>query len=247
MVSSICYRYAFSTYYTMNISEVPTSQPFAAVSAVKKYDFKYESISFAVRMLLTVGVELAAAWVFGYRKKKQIILLLEVNVVTQIILNVMLNVMVESECPKCHGRRLNEQALSVRVGDKNITEFTMMSVVKALTWIRELKLDTEKKQIADLVLKEINSRLEFLQNVGLDYLTLDRLAGSLSGGESQRIRLATQIGSRLSGVLYVMIPASMSATMPVMLKPQRMQVYMQLPIFPIKRSWQRSRLPVQTM
>jgi len=112
--------------------------------------------------------------------------------------------MVESECPKCHGRRLNEQALSVRVGDKNITEFTMMSVVKALTWIRELKLDTEKKQIADLVLKEINSRLEFLQNVGLDYLTLDRLAGSLSGGESQRIRLATQIGSRLSGVLYVM-------------------------------------------
>ena len=112
--------------------------------------------------------------------------------------------MIESECPKCHGARLNEQALSVRVGDKNITEFTSMSVDKALKWIHALKLDKEKAQIADLVLKEITNRLEFLQNVGLDYLTLDRLAGSLSGGESQRIRLATQIGSRLSGVLYVM-------------------------------------------
>ena len=112
--------------------------------------------------------------------------------------------MIESECPKCHGARLNEQALSVRVGDKNITSFTQMSVEKALKWIKALKLDKEKTQIADLVLKEITSRLEFLQNVGLDYLTLDRLAGSLSGGESQRIRLATQIGSRLSGVLYVM-------------------------------------------
>jgi excinuclease ABC subunit A len=112
--------------------------------------------------------------------------------------------MVESECPKCHGRRLNEQALSVRVGNKNISEFTAMSVTKALQWIKDLKLDEEKKQIADLVLKEITNRLEFLQNVGLDYLTLDRLAGTLSGGESQRIRLATQIGSRLSGVLYVM-------------------------------------------
>jgi excinuclease ABC subunit A len=112
--------------------------------------------------------------------------------------------MIESECPKCHGARLNEQALSVRVGDKNITQFTQMSVDKALKWINDLKLDAEKTQIADLVLKEIKSRLEFLKNVGLDYLTLDRLAGSLSGGESQRIRLATQIGSRLSGVLYVM-------------------------------------------
>jgi excinuclease ABC subunit A len=112
--------------------------------------------------------------------------------------------MIESECPKCHGARLNEQALSVRVGDKNITEFTQMSVAKALQWTKELKLDAEKTKIADLVLKEINNRLEFLQNVGLEYLTLDRLAGTLSGGESQRIRLATQIGSRLSGVLYVM-------------------------------------------
>ncbi len=112
--------------------------------------------------------------------------------------------MVESTCKKCGGRRLNEQALSVRVGDRNIAQFTEMSVGKALNWINHLDLDVEKAKIADLVIKEINSRLSFLQNVGLEYLTLDRLAGTLSGGESQRIRLATQIGSQLSGVLYVM-------------------------------------------
>ena len=110
----------------------------------------------------------------------------------------------ESTCPVCKGNRLNQQALSVRVGGKNIAEFTAMSVVQALDFIHDLKLDEEKKKIAELVLKEIDSRLTFLKNVGLDYLTLDRLAGTLSGGESQRIRLATQIGSRLSGVLYVM-------------------------------------------
>ena len=112
--------------------------------------------------------------------------------------------MVESACPTCQGKRLNEQALSVRVGDKNIAEFTKMSVKDANTWMDALKLDEEKTKIAEMVLKEIKSRLHFLSNVGLDYLTLDRLAGSLSGGESQRIRLATQIGSQLSGVLYVM-------------------------------------------
>ena len=112
--------------------------------------------------------------------------------------------MIESPCPQCGGRRLNEQALSVQVGDKNINEFTSMSVLKALDWMHELKLDAEKTRIADLVLKEIESRLQFLKDVGLEYLTLDRLAGTLSGGEAQRIRLATQIGSRLSGVLYVL-------------------------------------------
>ena len=112
--------------------------------------------------------------------------------------------MVESPCPKCHGQRLNEQALCVRVGDKNIAEFTQMSVTAALDWLDHLELDEEKTKIAALVLKEIRSRLQFLKNVGLDYLTLDRLAGTLSGGEAQRIRLATQIGSQLSGVLYVM-------------------------------------------
>lgn len=112
--------------------------------------------------------------------------------------------MVESQCPKCHGARLNEQALSVRVGDLSIAQFTQMSVTDALDWINALWLDEEKTKIADLVLKEIRSRLTFLKNVGLEYLTLNRLAGTLSGGESQRIRLATQIGSQLSGVLYVM-------------------------------------------
>lgn len=112
--------------------------------------------------------------------------------------------MIETTCPTCRGARLNEQALSVRVGDKKIAEFTKMSVKSAISWIENLELDAEKTKIAELVLKEITSRLTFLRNVGLEYLTLDRLAGTLSGGESQRIRLATQIGSQLSGVLYVM-------------------------------------------
>ncbi len=112
--------------------------------------------------------------------------------------------MIETECPVCKGKRLNEQALSVRVGERNISEFTALSVSKAMEYIDHLKLDEEKTKIAEMVLKEIRNRLEFLKNVGLEYLTLDRLAGTLSGGESQRIRLATQIGSKLSGVLYVM-------------------------------------------
>jgi len=112
--------------------------------------------------------------------------------------------MVESVCPKCGGSRLNEQALSVRVGDKNINQFTEMSVVKALEWMDSLQMSETQAKIADMVLKEIRSRLQFLKDVGLEYLTLNRLAGTLSGGESQRIRLATQIGSHLTGVLYVL-------------------------------------------
>ena len=112
--------------------------------------------------------------------------------------------MVESPCPKCGGKRLNEQALCVRVGDKNIHAFTEQSVVKALDWIRNVELNETQAKIADLVLKEITNRLQFLKDVGLEYLTLDRLAGTLSGGEAQRIRLATQIGSHLTGVLYVL-------------------------------------------
>ena len=112
--------------------------------------------------------------------------------------------MIESVCPKCQGKRLNEQVLSVRVGDSNIHDFTKRSVIGALNWVNDLELDAEKTKIADMVLKEIRNRLQFLKDVGLEYLTLDRLAGTLSGGEAQRIRLATQIGSRLSGVLYVL-------------------------------------------
>ncbi|MEG0177753.1 excinuclease ABC subunit UvrA [Anaerorhabdus sp.] len=112
--------------------------------------------------------------------------------------------MMESTCPSCKGKRLNEIALSVRVDDKNIVDFTEMSVKQALDWIKGVKLNKTQLKIADLVLKEIKNRLTFLLDVGLEYLTLDRLAGTLSGGEAQRIRLATQIGSRLTGVLYVL-------------------------------------------
>ncbi len=112
--------------------------------------------------------------------------------------------MIESVCPVCEGKRLNPQALSVLVGDKNIVEFTEMSVKDAVVWMENLKLNKTQAQIAELVLKEIKNRLSFLLDVGLEYLTLDRLAGTLSGGEAQRIRLATQIGSRLTGVLYVL-------------------------------------------
>lgn len=112
--------------------------------------------------------------------------------------------LIEAPCPVCEGRRLNEQALSVRIGGLNIYEWTTMSVKQAIDFMKQLKLSKQQQDIAKLILKEVDDRLGFLSNVGLGYLTLDRLAGSLSGGEAQRIRLATQIGSRLSGVLYVL-------------------------------------------
>jgi len=112
--------------------------------------------------------------------------------------------MAEHTCPTCQGRRLNEQVLSVRVGGLNISEFTDMSIEKALVFMKELKLNETETKIAKLIIKEIIDRLTFLNNVGLGYLTLSRRAGGLSGGEAQRIRLATQIGSRLTGVLYVL-------------------------------------------
>ncbi|MEG0708680.1 MAG: excinuclease ABC subunit UvrA [Longicatena sp.] len=110
----------------------------------------------------------------------------------------------EAPCPTCSGRRLNEQALSVKVGNININEWTTMSVKQAIVFMKELQLTKQQEEIAKLVVKEISERLSFLSNVGLGYLTLDRIAGTLSGGEAQRIRLATQIGSHLSGVLYVL-------------------------------------------
>ena len=112
--------------------------------------------------------------------------------------------MAEMPCPTCGDKRLNEQALSVYVGGKNIHEWTEMSVRDAVVFMRNLELTPQQQEIARLIVKEIRDRLSFLENVGLGYLTLDRIAVSLSGGEAQRIRLATQIGSHLSGVLYVL-------------------------------------------
>lgn len=112
--------------------------------------------------------------------------------------------MMELPCKTCGGARLKPSVLSVLVGKKNIFEVTSLSIRDLKTFISKLKLTKEQAEISDILIKEINSRLEFLMNVGLDYLTLSRAAGTLSGGESQRIRLATQIGSRLTGVLYVL-------------------------------------------
>ena len=112
--------------------------------------------------------------------------------------------MTELECPKCKGSRLDDSVLSVLVGGKNIFEVTLLSIKDLHKFITNLKLTKEQEEIARLIIKEIDSRLSFLINVGLEYLTLARSAGTLSGGESQRIRLATQIGSRLTGVLYVL-------------------------------------------
>ncbi len=108
------------------------------------------------------------------------------------------------ECPSCHGDRLKPTSLAVTVGGVNISDFTQMSVRQELDFLDKLQLTSREHMIADGILKEVRERLNFLRNVGLDYLTLARSAATLSGGESQRIRLATQIGSALTGVLYVL-------------------------------------------
>ena len=114
------------------------------------------------------------------------------------------NFMTELPCPTCHGSRLNDSVLAVLINKKNIYELTKMSIKKLRDFLENLTLSKEQEKIAELLLKEILNRLNFLLNVGLEYLTLDRVAGTLSGGEASRIRLATQIGSRLTGVLYVL-------------------------------------------
>lgn len=112
----------------------------------------------------------------------------------------------DKECTTCHGARLNQQALSVLIDGKNIKQVTDMQLKELLAWVDELpsKLTENQRTIADMVLKEIHNRVSFLCDVGIEYLTLSRMAMTLSGGESQRIRLATQIGSKLTGVLYVL-------------------------------------------
>ena len=114
------------------------------------------------------------------------------------------NFMIEQECSVCHGSRLKNDVLSVLINGKNIYEVTCLSISDLYNFMSNLKLTNEQKQISDLLVKEIINRLEFLNNVGLGYISLDRAASTLSGGEAQRIRLATQIGSKLSGVLYVL-------------------------------------------
>ena len=112
----------------------------------------------------------------------------------------------EEECPKCHGKRLNENALSVKIDKKNIFEVTQMNIGEAREWFAHLeqKINDKELEISGAVLKEIFNRLQFMFDVGLHYLTMDRKAGTLSGGEAQRIRLASQVGTRLVGALYVL-------------------------------------------
>ena len=114
------------------------------------------------------------------------------------------NFMVESECETCNGKRLNEKVLNILIENKNIADICDMPVSKAYEWFNNLSLSEEKANIAKLAIKEVKDRLKFLIDVGLDYLTLARSAETLSGGEAQRIRLATQIGSQLTGVIYVL-------------------------------------------
>ena len=114
------------------------------------------------------------------------------------------NFMYEQKCSLCNGTRLRNEVLNVFINKKNIYDMTAMSISELYGFINNLKLNVEERKISELLIREIANRLEFLNNVGLGYITLDRAAGTLSGGEAQRIRLATQIGSKLSGVLYVL-------------------------------------------
>lgn len=123
---------------------------------------------------------------------------------SEYVREMMQKYMAEQVCETCHGQRLSREALSVYVGDKNIGQVVEQSISNALDYYQNIELSNQDQQIANLILKEIIARLNFLNNVGLGYLTLNRASGTLSGGEAQRIRLATQIGSRLSGVLYVL-------------------------------------------
>ena len=110
----------------------------------------------------------------------------------------------ERVCPECNGTRLKKESLSVTIDDLSISDVTSFSIIKTIDWVAQITMNSREEQIAKLIIKEISGRLKFLTSVGLEYLTLGRMAGSLSGGEAQRIRLASQIGSGLTGVLYVL-------------------------------------------
>ena len=119
-----------------------------------------------------------------------------------------------AQCPECHGSRLRKEALYVRVGDKTIADLVRMNTAEALQFFESLELSPEENAIAEKILVEVRQRLKFLNDVGLDYLTLDRLSATLSGGEAQRIQLATCLGSRLVGACYVLDEPSIGLARP---------------------------------
>ena len=123
---------------------------------------------------------------------------------SEYVRNAIMRYVGNQPCPECGGKRLKKETLAVKIHNINITDFTNYSIKDAYEFIEKVKLTKQEKQIGEQVIKEIKNRLDFLKNVGLDYLTLDRKAGTISGGEAQRIRLATQIGSQLVGVLYIL-------------------------------------------
>ncbi len=159
----------------------------------EKFVFEYETLSGETRTYRT-GFE--GLWVLLERRRKE--------AMSESIRQEMETFMLETPCPECDGARLKPEVLAVTVGGKNIREVTSLTIRGAKEFFEEIKLTERERLIAALVLKEVLARLDFMDNVGLDYLTLDRAAGTLSGGEAQRIRLATQIGSGLVGVLYIL-------------------------------------------
>ena len=136
--------------------------------------------------------------------------------------------MAEEPCPVCHGKRLKPEALAVTVGGKNLYEVSNLSITDARAFFQSLALTEKESMIAAQILKEINARMGFLEDVGLGYLTLARAAGSLSGGEAQRIRLATQIGSALMGVLYILDEPSIGLHQRDNMKLIRLRKYLRL-------------------
>ncbi len=159
----------------------------------EKFSFEYETLSGETKIYRT-GFE--GLWRLLERRRKE--------AMSESIRQEMETFMTSIPCPECHGARLKPEVLAVTVGDKNIQQVTAFTVRGAKQFFQQLELDAREKLIAGQILKEILARLDFMDNVGLDYLTLDRAAGTLSGGEAQRIRLATQIGSGLVGVLYIL-------------------------------------------
>lgn len=211
-----CIRYYKSVVGTSNIEwqdfcvlmdtyHIPYDVPWKDLTKEQKYRILYGSEKEVVREIHTSGGNIMhkRGVLEGVKVKIE---RLYANTTSKWMFDYYESFMRDSECDTCHGARLNEKALSVKVNGLNIYEVTCLSIDKLLAWVEQTRdtLTDNQKKIADLVLKEIYNRAKFLADVGLDYLTLSRLAMTLSGGESQRIRLATQIGSRLSGVLYVL-------------------------------------------